>query len=192
MIASHTRWLVLIAVAGLMLSAAPASAAPSWAVNKDESTVGFTAKWEDVPFDGVFHRYEAETLQFTPDDLDTSRFAVTVDVTTADTDNRDRDEAMADPDWFHFAQYRRAQFQSTGFEAIGDNRFEVTGKLTIKDVTRTIQFPFTWKRQGDTAQLTGEMTMDRRDFNIGEGQWSSGRLIRPTVTVRVDLQLQPA
>src|ERR1700752_5215158 len=87
----------------LVCACAPAPAlARDWSV-REGSRLGFTAAWEGADFDGVFHRFDA-AIAFDPKDLAASRFDVKVDVTSADTQSSDRDEALADPEWFDYTK----------------------------------------------------------------------------------------
>jgi polyisoprenoid-binding protein YceI len=173
------------------LAAAPAVlAARGWSV-REGGTLGFTADWEGTGFDGVFHRFAAE-IDFDPADLAGSRFDVTVDVTSADTRSSDRDEGLADPEWFDYAHFPRATFVTSAFRALGEGRFEATGMLTIKGISRELALPFAWEEREGVAHLRGEATLVRTDFRIGEGEWADGDVVGLTVLVKVDLELAPA
>ena len=57
-----------------------------------------------------------------------------------------------------------AEIQPDGTQFIAD------GTLTIKDVTVPVQMPFTLTLEGETAQMSGGLTLDRLDFGMGETQ----------------------
>ena len=50
------------------------------------------------------------------------------------------------------------------------------GTLTIRDVAIETEIPFTLNIQGGTAQSSGELIVDRRDFGIGNGVQDEGTL----------------
>jgi cytochrome b561/polyisoprenoid-binding protein YceI len=50
------------------------------------------------------------------------------------------------------------------------------GTLTIKGTSVPVDMPFTLAIEGDTARASGGMTVDRRDFGIGEGTQDPGQL----------------
>jgi polyisoprenoid-binding protein YceI len=179
----------LIALLAAACASAPALAR-DWTM-RDGSKLGFTGSWEGAEFDGVFHKFAA-AISFDPKDLATSRFDVKVDVTSADTQSSDRDEALADPEWFNFAKFPQAHFQTTGFKALEAGRFDVSGTLTIKDVSKPISFPIEWHEQGGSATLRGETTLLRTDFHIGEGEWAADETIGFKVRVRFELKLEAA
>ena len=168
----------------------PVHAAPGWSVRAG-STLGFTATWEGSGFDGVFHRFTADIV-FSPEDLAGSRFKVEVDVTSADTQSSDRDEALAEPDWFDYAKFPHATFRTTGFRALEGGGFEASGTLDIKGHSKAITIPIRWQQQGATARLQGETVLKRTDFGVGEGDWATGDTIGLDVQVRFDLALDAA
>jgi len=173
--------------AGCILVSAPALAAPEW-TPREGGRLGFVASWEGIEFDGVFHKFDA-TICFDPADLAGSRFEVKVDVTSTDTQSSDRDEGLADPEWFDYAKYPQATFASSSIKAVGDGKYEAAGTLTIKGVSHDIAFPFAWEEHDRVAHLTGQTVLKRTDYHIGEGEWAEDDTVGLDVRVNVDLLL---
>ncbi len=179
--------LVLTLVCGFIL--APALlAAPPWTINQAHSRLGFIATWQESEFKGVFKKFDAH-LVFDGKDLEHSHFKVTVDVTSADTQSPDRDEAMARPEWFFHANYPRAHFITTNIQALGNNRYLAEGQLTLKGTTRPVTLSFSWRENERVAHMQGKASLKRTDFRIGEGEWSSGEMIGLDVKLSVKLCL---
>ncbi len=172
----------------LLLTLAASALAGPWRVDPGQSRLGFTATWQGAPFQGVFRRWKAD-LQFDPARLDQGSFDVRIDVTSVDTQSEDRDQAMGGPEWLDFAHFPEARFVSTRFEAPGGEGFLAWGRLTIKGVSRDIAVPFQWHPQGTRARLRVDTRLKRADFNLGEGEWSSGDDIGLDVQVQADLVL---
>src|SRR5262245_52577827 len=177
----------LLLVTACAAFALPAQAAHEWSVH-DGSKLGFTASWEGIEFDGVFHHFDA-AIAFDPADLASSRFDVKVDVTSADTQSSDRDEALADPEWFDYKQHPQATFVTSSFKAVDNGHYEAAGTLTIKGVSKDITFPFAWEEHDNMAQLQGETVVMRTDFHIGEGEWAEDDTVGYKVRVRINLTL---
>ena len=59
--------------------------------------------------------------------------------------------------------------------------------LTIKDQTQDVVLPFDLAIDGDTARMSGELTVDRHDFQLGTGDWAGDELVGNAVTITVDL-----
>lgn len=70
------------------------------------------------------------------------------------------------PDYFDAETFLTAQFAGP-VTATADG-YEVAGALTIKDNTVPVTLPFTLTLSGDTADMIGQITIDRRDFAIGD------------------------
>jgi len=168
-------------------------AAPLWAahwkVDHADSRLVFTATWEGNEFEGVFPAFEADIV-FDADNPAAGRFDVRVDVTQADAGNEDLNEGMAAEEWLDYADHPKATFVTSTIRATGEGRYEAEGTLTIKGISQSVTLPFTWKQSGDSAQMDGEVTLQRTNFNVGEGEWASGDSIGLDVQVAVDLELQ--
>lgn len=175
------------AVAALMvlLASAPAAAA-RWTVVPEKSRLSFTAVQAEAPFTGEFKRFVAK-IAFDPDALDQSKAVVTVDLASAVTGASDRDEALPAAVWFNVAEHPKATFETTGFRSLGEGRYAADATLTIKGTTRDVTLPFTLTISGGTAHAEGSLTIDRLDFNVGTGDFSTGKWIDREVTVTVDL-----
>lgn len=173
----------------LSLMAVPAwCGGADWTVDPKHSRLGFVATWEGSEFEGLFRRFDA-LIRFDPKHPHNGRFQVEVDVTSVDTASSDRDEALSQPAWFDFLRYPKAHFVTSAMRATGPSSFEAEGQLTIKGRRRPLRLPFTWRPRPDGADLTASVTLQRTDFGIGQGEWSSGDVIGLEVRVMVDLSL---
>ncbi len=93
---------------------------------------------------------------------------VTVNVSTIDTDNSRRDKHLVSDDYFDAAKFPVIRLVSTKIEtttSAGNLLF--TGMLTIKDVTKNIQFPFTITPKDGGYLFEGNFTIDRRVYGVG-------------------------
>jgi polyisoprenoid-binding protein YceI len=154
----------------------------------DSSNLSFAATWEDSTFTGRFVHFDADII-FDPNVLPDGRFDVRVDVTSAVTGSRDRDEGMADPDWFDFQRYSEAKYLAKGFESLGDDRYLASGVLKLKGVSRPVPVNFSWEVTPTGALLQGSALVNRLDFGIGEGDWATGDIIGLVVNVTFSLEL---
>jgi polyisoprenoid-binding protein YceI len=163
--------------------------AEDWEQIPDQSRLGFVGTLEGEAFEGVFHRFSA-VIRFDPKALEKARFEVEIDVASADTKNRERDQALKQEEWFHTAQFPRASYRAEKFRSLGEDRFVADGTLTIKGVSRRFSLPFSWRNDRDHAKLSARVSLRRTDFNIGEGEWADDERIGRTVQVRADLRLR--
>src|SRR5262245_51776467 len=183
----HPHWRILFCALCATVSL-PAFAAREW-TPREGGRLGFVASWEGIEFEGVFHRFDA-AVAFDPTDLAGSRFEVKVDVTSADTQSSDRDEGLADPEWFDYAKFPQATFESSSIKSLGEGKYEAAGTLTIKGISHDITFPFAWEEHDRVAHLKGETMLKRTDYHIGEGEWAEDNTVGFDVRVNVDLTLE--
>lgn len=153
-----------------------------------ESTLGFATTWEGTVFRGVFKRFDA-VINFDPADLAGSSFEVRIDVTSGRTGSRERDEGMAEPDWFDFAVFPIAHYRATDFQAMGDGQFQANGQLELKGVVHRVPVRFRWQELPGKVTLSGGASISRLDFGIGQGEWASDEIIGLLVDVEFSLEL---
>ncbi|MGQ0740864.1 MAG: YceI family protein [Alphaproteobacteria bacterium] len=176
----------LTAFAVLMLLGAPAHAA-SWAVDHTQSKLGFVAEWSGSSFSAVFRKWDAK-IEFDPADLPRARADVKIDMTSTFSGEAELDENLPGAQGFDAARFPRSRFIARSFRALGRNRYEAAGDLTIRGVTRPVTMPFTLNISGDRAHMKGEVTVMRSDFGVGSGpEWSGETPVAHAVKVTVDL-----
>ena len=132
------------------------------------SSVKFTIKNFGVNVGGNFKGMNGD-INFDPNLLQASTFNVSIDAGTINTGIELRDEHLR-KEFFDVQTYPRIRFVSTQVEkGRKDGTYQVTGHLTIKDVTKEISFPFTISTKENGYQFEGEFKINRRDFNVGGG-----------------------
>ena len=149
----------------LLHASGAASAATAWRAEPGESRLTFMATQAGAEFEGRFKRFTPQ-IRFDPADLPGSRFVVEVDTRSADTQDGDRDAALASSDFFAADRWPTARFETTGFTDKGGGRFEARARLTIRDVTRDVLLPFSFtpEKDGHHATLAGGTTIRTARF----------------------------
>jgi polyisoprenoid-binding protein YceI len=173
-------------IAAIALIAAPAVAAPapSWTVDKARSQVAFVASMSGQAINGTFRRFDAR-IAFDPANLPASSVTAVIDTASAATGDASRDQSLPTPDWFNVKAFPRATFASTAFRSLGGNRYQAAGTLTIRGVARPVVLPFRLVVNGSAAQMRGSLTIDRRWFGVGQGQFASPDTVAAAVKVTV-------
>lgn len=154
-------------IASLLLS----SLSFAQSINKTESKIHFEvgSLWVRT-VEGTISGFEG-TVKFDPNNLAASNMNVTAKVATIKTDSDKRDEHLRTADFFDVEKYPTMRFQSTKIEKLVKGGYKLTGKLTIKDVTKDVSFPFTVAPAANGGQLfTGEISIKRMDYNVGVDQ----------------------
>jgi polyisoprenoid-binding protein YceI len=150
------------------------------------STLAFTSSWGGEPIQGRFDKWHADVL-FGPDALDTSKVTVSIDMTSAKTGDEQRDASLPSGDWFDAATHPNAVFTATKFAKTGADRYVAHGALSLRGVTRPLDLPFKLTISGDRAKVTGEASLNRTVFGVGQGEFTATDQVPGKVTVRVDL-----
>ncbi|MEO0917085.1 MAG: cytochrome b/b6 domain-containing protein [Pseudomonadota bacterium] len=96
------------------------------------------------------------------------------------------DQAMG-ADYFNVEAHPTAQFVADITR--NADAYLASGTLTIRGNSVPVELPFTLNLEGDTAAMTGQLTLDRRDFGIGDGMTDEGSL---GFGVNIDVSLTAA
>lgn len=153
---------------------APAQAAPAkWNVNPAKSSLSWTVVINGQTVSGKFKAFGA-LIAFDPTDLAQSSAKITMDMTEPKSGDQTRDQMLLQPEWFNVLDFPQAVFQTTGFVSKGSNAYDVKGNLTLKGVTKEITLPMTIAVSGNAATAKGELSLTRRDFNVGGSQAFEG------------------
>nr|WP_298410422.1 YceI family protein [uncultured Halomonas sp.] len=167
------------------------AAATSWDIVQNESRLGFIAIQEGDEFKGEFDDFDAE-MQFSKEALEDSRFDVIIDVTSIDAGNSQRNDTLPDEEWFFFERFPKATYVTSAIRKGRDTSFEAVGTLTLRGMEREVVLPFDWQIEGDSAFMQGRANFDRRQFDIGQGEWASDDVVGYPIQVIVDLTLERA
>jgi polyisoprenoid-binding protein YceI len=101
--------------------------------------LGFTAKhMVFTTVRGRFNEYDG-FVEVDGDDFTNAKGEFTLQVASIDSANEKRDEHLRSADFFNAAEYPVLTFRPAGVAAKGDDRYAVTGDLTIRDVTKPIE-----------------------------------------------------
>ena len=110
-------------------------------------------------------------LKYNPADPTGSSVEASIDVTTVNTSDAQRDGHLRSADFFEVDKYTTMTYRSTGLRAEGDH-YILDGELTLKDVTKEV--PLTVELNGfgpdpyggTRAGFTATTEINRRDFNV--------------------------
>ena len=131
------------------------------------STLQFKIKNLGFDVSGQFTSFKG-AINFDSQSLANASFDVSIDATTVNTDNSLRDSHLRDVSYFDVKKYPAIHFVSSKVTAAGKpGTYNVLGKLTIKDITRDISFPFTAATLNDGYIFKGSFKINRKDYGLG-------------------------
>lgn len=118
------------------------------------------------------------TITFNDDNLSASSFSVSINSATVNTGNNTRDKHLRGEDYFNVTKYAVIKIISTKIAKSATlGYFVFFGKLTIKDKTIDISFPFKVSSEQNGNRFVGEFKIKRRDFEVGGRSTVSNELL---------------
>src|ERR1700730_13134433 len=146
---------------------------------------------------GEFHGLNG-TVLLDDKDITKSSVDVTLDATTVDTREPDRDKDLRSPNFFDVAQYPTITFKSTKVEKNGADKLKITGDLTLHGVTKQVVLDATvpkapikdpWGLQRTAVSATTKI--NRQDFGV---KWNKaldggGVVVSDEVNINLDVEM---
>jgi polyisoprenoid-binding protein YceI len=154
--------------------------AQDWKLSEKESFVVFIAKNLGLKVSGKISGMKV-TGKYNNENIFTSSFIGSIDVSTIDTQIKLRDDHLKSNDYFDVAQYPIITFKSKTITEVG-SALNVIGDLTIKGITKEIVITFTVQRNGNKHTILGNVTIQRNDFHVGS---STTLIMADTIQVRI-------
>src|SRR5690349_12608880 len=124
-----------------------------------------------------------------------STVTATVDATSVDTGNAQRDGHIRTADFFEVEAYPTWEFRSTAIRGAGDE-YELDGELTIKGVTRPVTFSLEVNGFGPDAYggtragFSATTTINRSDFGVDIAMPLDGGGVVVSEKVQVSLEIE--
>ncbi len=152
-----------------MSTVTPESVTGNYNVDPSHSNVGFAVRHMGIAtVRGSFKKFEG-TVDVTDGQL---KLAGTVEVSSVDTGDEQRDGHLQSPDFFDSAQFPQISFTSTGAAPTGDGKITLSGDITIKGVTKPIELvgqigengQDPWGNERVGFEVEGKI--DRREFGL--------------------------
>lgn len=124
---------------------------------------------------GIFKKFDA-TAEIDENDLSNAEVSFEADVASVDTKNEQRDTHLQSDDFFNAEKYPKMTFKSSSIKKVSDEEFMVTGDLTIRDVTKSVDLKVEyngeitdpWGNERLGFEITGKI--NRREYGL---KWSA-------------------
>jgi polyisoprenoid-binding protein YceI len=171
-----------------------------WVVDASHSNVGFSVRHMMVSkVRGRFTGIEG-TVEGNPENLAGANINFTIDAASIHTNSDDRDNHLRSADFFDVETYPNLSFVSTDIVKTGENEYEITGDMTVKDVTKQETFKATYEGSGknpwgvDVAAFEVEGKISRKEFGLTWNQTleAGGVLVGDDITITIEVQVNPA
>lgn len=145
--------------------------ASKWVIDPTHSEIEFKVKHLMITtITGRFTDFSA-TVESENDDFSEAQIWFSAAINSISTNNEQRDGHLKSADFFEADKFPAITFLSTSFKRIGTD-YKLTGNLTIKDVTKSIEFDVEYSGvqndpYGNTKagfELTGKIK--RKEFGL--------------------------
>lgn len=188
-----TRALLVLTFAALPLFAQTAT--ETFVVDRNHSSATFKVRHMMANVVGQFRDFTAD-VNIDRAEPAKSSVEFTIQATSIDTGNANRDNHLRSADFFDVAKFPTITFKSTSVTAKSKTQFDVTGDLTMHGVTKRVTLPVTFLGFGKTAKgekagFEIETTIDRKDYGV---VWNrtldeGGVLLGDDVKVSINLEM---
>lgn len=177
----------------IMMIATAAAAATTFRVDPTNATIGFSVmKWGVLLEEGEFREFTG-TIILDDAQPERSRVNFRVRSSSIDTKNSRRDDTLRSPDFIDAKRHPELSFQSTRVVPTSANTAKVTGRLTIRGVTREITIPIRLlgrryeRGVGHIAAFETGFDIDRRHFGVLGARWSGQApgVLGNTISIRI-------
>ena len=157
-------------MAGLLLASLAAPAALG--IDATKSKVVATFKQMNVPVEGAFIKVGG-SIQFDPAKPQAATASIQIDTASFDLGMDDYNAEVRKKEWFDSTAFPQASFASSSFKALGADRYQASGKLTLKGKSIEVTLPVTVKRGATATVFSGVLPLSRKAFNIGDAEWNA-------------------
>jgi polyisoprenoid-binding protein YceI len=154
----------------------------SWQADAFHTQVEFAAKHLGMMTVRGHFGEVSVTGNIDPDHPEASLVEVTIQAASIRTHNEARDNDLRSSNFLEVDKFPTITFKSTKFEAAGQDRYTMTGDLTIKGNTRPVTLhgmrygEFNDPRMGHRIGYSAEGQINRKDFGLTfnmmlDGKW---------------------
>jgi polyisoprenoid-binding protein YceI len=168
----------------------------NWALDKAHSSVTFSVRHMMISnVRGSFNEFDAAVTS-EDEDLTTADIHVTIQPTSIDTKNSQRDEHLRSADFFQSDEHSVIEFKASGLKHHGGENHSVDGHLTIKGVTKPVTLhceitgPMTDPYGGRRIGVVATGNVNRSDFGMSYNAAleTGGVLIGDTVKLTIEME----
>ncbi len=166
----------------------------TWKLDPAHTSVGFVARHMLTKVRGRFTGFEG-TIEVAerPED---SRVEVEVETATIQTNQEQRDTHLRSGDFLEIEKYPKLTFKSTEVRLTSENRLQIVGNLTIKNVTRPVTLDAEFLGWGPgpygaaVMSFAAKTSLDREDWDM---TWNmvletGGLLVSKSVDLEIDVE----
>ncbi len=155
-------------------------------IQADKSSMSFVFKQMNVPVEGVIKSFKSQ-ISFDPAKPALAKAEMEIAIASIDAGSDEANDSVVEKPWFNAKVFPFVRFASTSIKPLGNNRFEVTGKMSIKGRTLDAKTQGTFHQEGGNGVFEGSFVLNRGDYGIGEGSWADFGTVANEVQIKFRL-----
>ncbi|SJN49425.1 YceI like family protein [Sphingobacterium sp. JB170] len=168
----------------------------TWNLDKAHSEIEFKVKHMMVSnVKGQFKDFDV-ILASDSDDITQGKVNVDIKSGSIDTKSEQRDQHLKSEDFFNVSAYPAIKFTSTEIKKIDDESYEITGDLTIKEVSKPVTFKAEfggiakdpWGNQKTGYTVTGKINRQEFDLTWNTALETGGVMVSNDVKIQAEIQ----
>ena len=168
------------------------AAVETFSIDPVHTWVGFSVSHFFTKVPGYFSKVKG-TIVVDRSNLENSTVEALIEVASITTNTKMRDDDLRSTNFFAAAAFPAMTFKSKSWKSTGGDTYDVTGVLTMKNVTKEVVLKVTSLGFGpgmNGAAISGwqaTLALDRRDYNITADQGAIGNTVDVLINVEADL-----
>lgn len=172
-------------VAGETGAETPAGDLKVYKITPETSKISWVGSKVTRSHEGGFKKFSGE-IGVVGGDPEKSKVIVDIENDSLFADEEDLTEHLKSEDFFDVAKIPKSSFKSTRIAKKGEG-YEMTGDLTLHNVTKSISFPANITVTPEDVTSKAEFAINRIDFGI-KYPGKADDLIRNEVVIKLDLK----
>jgi polyisoprenoid-binding protein YceI len=162
--------------------------AEEWKLDPGHSKLKFSIDARMVNAEGVFRTFTVKD-DINEQALEQSKFEITVDVGSIDTNAEARDKHLKSDAFFDVVKFPTAQIVVNSLRKVGEGNYEGDASVTIHGITKQMKLPARiLLNEGGILRFRGTVELNRKDFGMTFN--SAMNKIEDIATVTYELNLR--
>jgi polyisoprenoid-binding protein YceI len=147
-------------------AAAPAPGAVRWPISQENSKIEYVGAKVTLKHTGGFEKFSG-SVQMPGNNIEAATLQLVIEMDSITSDSEKLTVHLKSKEFFEVEKHPKATFVSSAIKrAAGDGKYDVTGNLTMKGVTKAVTFPATIQVTDDALDAKAEFAINRKDWGI--------------------------
>lgn len=169
----------------------------SWQIDQAHSEVNFAVRHMMIStVRGQFEKFSG-IIEFDPETPENTTIDVTIESASINTKETQRDGHLRSPDFLNVTEFPNLTFESTDVKIISDNQAQLTGDLTIRNITQSVILDVEYAGMAKSpwgttsAGFSAKATINREDWGLTWNQAleTGGWLVGKEIDISIEVEL---